>query len=104
MLKKNLLRIPVMLGYTTLLLGLITVFDLSSAQKPTGPQYELKGKCIKKLCNKFIFENYALLKLTSATDHKTLVCTEKKITTRKLHLQANVTKKVIILHNPSYRL
>ena len=24
--------------------------------------------------------------------------------TRKLHLQANVTKKVIILHNPSYRL
>ena len=26
------------------------------------------------------------------------------IKTRKLHLQANVTKKVIILHNPSYRL
>ena len=26
------------------------------------------------------------------------------IITRKLHLQANVTKKVIILHNPSYRL
>ena len=28
----------------------------------------------------------------------------KKERTRKLHLQANVTKKVIILHNPSYRL
>ena len=29
---------------------------------------------------------------------------ERIIITRKLHLQANVTKKVIILHNPSYRL
>ena len=28
----------------------------------------------------------------------------KKERTRKLHLQANVTKKVIILRNPSYRL
>ena len=28
----------------------------------------------------------------------------KKERTRKLHLQANVPKKVIILHNPSYRL
>ena len=28
----------------------------------------------------------------------------KTMITRKLHLQANVTKKVIILHNPSYRL
>ena len=28
----------------------------------------------------------------------------KKERTRKLHLQANVTKKVIIVHNPSYRL
>ena len=28
----------------------------------------------------------------------------KKERTRKLHLQANVTKKVIILHNQSYRL
>ena len=28
----------------------------------------------------------------------------KKERTRKLHLQANVTKKVIILHNPSYGL
>ena len=28
----------------------------------------------------------------------------KERITRKLHLQANVTKKVIILHNPSYRL
>ena len=29
---------------------------------------------------------------------------KKQKKTRKLHLQANVTKKVIILHNPSYRL
>ena len=29
---------------------------------------------------------------------------KKERRTRKLHLQANVTKKVIILHNPSYRL
>ena len=78
MLKKNHLGIPIMLGYTTLLLGLIAVFDLSSAQTPTGPKYEIKGKCTKKLCNKFIFENYTLLKLTSATNLKALVCTEKK--------------------------
>ena len=77
MLKKNHLGIPVMLGYTTLLLGLIAVFDLSFAQEPTGPKYEIKGKCTKKLCNKFIFENHTLLKLTSTTDHKTLICTEK---------------------------
>ena len=29
---------------------------------------------------------------------------KKEERTRKLHLQANVTKKVIILRNPSYRL
>ena len=61
-----------MLGYTTLLLGLIAVFDLSSAT------YEIKGKCTKKLCNTFILPDYTLLKLTSATKHKTLVCAGKK--------------------------
>ena len=71
MIKKNHLGLPVMLGYATILLGLIAVFDLSSAT------YEIKGKCMKKLCNTFILPNYALLKLTSATDHKTLVCAKK---------------------------
>ena len=47
MLKKNHLGIPVMLGYTTILLGLTAVFDLSSAGK--SAKFEIKGKCRQRL-------------------------------------------------------
>ena len=40
----------------------------------------------------------------AGNDPEALGFNQKRIITRKLHLQANVTKKVIILHNPSYRL
>ena len=45
--KKNHLGIPVMLGYTTILLGLTAVLDLSSAQN--AAKFEIKGKCKQKL-------------------------------------------------------
>ena len=46
---------PVMLGYITLLVGLNTVFDLSSAEN--SAMYQSKGKCTKNLYNKFILPN-----------------------------------------------
>ena len=48
-------------------------------------------------------EEWQGIKRTSRSKTRKVIITWWLLT-RKLHLQANVTKKVIILHNPSYRL
>ena len=52
---------------------------------------------------RLLVENKADINMGDGDDVRP-VSIAMKTKTRKLHLQANVTKKVIILHNPSYRL